>query len=151
MLERRVVLISCSVPSWLPSLAPSIRVVEQPDPWQSCRLLEPLPAHRTQKGLRARSQTHGHPPKVHSSQQRAHKNDKKGSNTIKHDQKKRGPSKTIENGQQVCHSCEFCDSGHCCVACKMSNTLMRPPPRSRFLPRCTQPPPHKVGNTTSQT
>ena len=41
----RVVLISCSVPSWLFSLAPTTSAVEKVDPWQRCRLLEPLPAH----------------------------------------------------------------------------------------------------------
>ena len=33
------------------SLAPAIWAVEQPDPWQSCRLLEPLPAQGAQRAL----------------------------------------------------------------------------------------------------
>ena len=42
----RVLLISCSVPSWLFSFARTLWAVEKPDPWQSCRLLEPLPICR---------------------------------------------------------------------------------------------------------
>ena len=48
-LATRVVLISCSVPSSLFSLALTIWAVERPDPCQSCRLLEPLPAHGAQR------------------------------------------------------------------------------------------------------
>ena len=66
--KRGVVLTSCSVPSWLCSLAPTLWAVEKPDPVQSCRLLEPLPAG----AQRAPGQKSA--PKVNSSQKRAHPN-----------------------------------------------------------------------------
>ena len=44
-LAIRVVVVSCSVPSWLFNLAPTLRAVEKPHLWQSSCLLEPLPAH----------------------------------------------------------------------------------------------------------
>ena len=43
-LVMRVAVFSCSVPSWMFSFG----TVEKSDPWQSCRLLEPLPAHGAQ-------------------------------------------------------------------------------------------------------
>ena len=73
----------------LHSLAPEIWAVEQPDPWQCCRLLDPLPARGAQRapGQKPTRPT-ADPPKVHASQKRAHpkpiKNEghQKRSNTI---------------------------------------------------------------------
>ena len=61
-LAMRVVLISCSVPSWLFSLAPTLWAVEKPDPWESCRLLEPLPARGARRAP-GQKPTHSKPSK----------------------------------------------------------------------------------------
>ena len=88
-----VVLISCSVPSWLFSLAPVLWAVEKPDPWQSCRLLEPLSAHGAQRAPGQKRRPIAHPLKVNSSQKRAHQ---KRQGTIQHDRKQER-SETFKN------------------------------------------------------
>ena len=102
----RAVLVNCSVPFWQFSLAPSLWAVEQPDPWQSCRLLEPLPAHGAQRAA-------GQKP-THNSQS-APEQKASPSTTIKDDQKMLFPTMAQSQGDRQPPNCSLeADHPHDC-------------------------------------
>ena len=131
-LAMRAVLSSCRVPFWLFSLAPTIWSVEQPDPWQSCRLFQPMadPQLTLPKCIRAKSEVITRAFK-HDQKTRANKSEQELSNTIK----KRSPQNGADQ-RATTHSQK--GAFFTTLAQSQSHQIARPSPTIRmFAGQCS--------------